>query len=129
MSAIVKMRAAYAAWNRLRAQGGRDAVANVFSRIVEDYRPYSGADSFAARPGRSDDAPYTSVIFGQRVFVLHKQNVLDVLTAIAGRDRRIAELEVEVARLKRDLTGWPTEHESDCPALAGGECRCPMGNL
>lgn len=25
--------------------------------------------------------------------------------------------------------GWPTEHEADCPALAGKSCRCPMGNL
>ena len=25
--------------------------------------------------------------------------------------------------------GWPTEHEGDCPAIAGGQCRCPMGNL
>lgn len=24
---------------------------------------------------------------------------------------------------------WPTEHEADCPAITGGECRCPMGNL
>ena len=26
--------------------------------------------------------------------------------------------------------GWPTIHESDCPAVTGdGSCRCPMGNL
>jgi len=34
----------------------------------------------------------------------------------------------EMYHLKRS-PGWPTSHESDCPARIGDPCRCPMGNL
>ena len=38
----------------------------------------------------------------------------------------IAGLTIAEARNR----GWPTAHESDCPAVTGdGTCRCPMGNL
>lgn len=130
MTARAKLKAAFEAFNKLRAQGGRADVAPTFAKMVDGYNAYGGHTVFPARLDAERAASHAVVTFGRTNFLLGRGSVLNVLTAIAQRDLRIAELEIELNR-ERALrsNSWPTTHEADCPAVADGECRCPMANL
>lgn len=92
--------------NERRIQGGRNQVSGTFVRIVEDYDPPHSFDDAFPSPLTSSVRGYETVRFGHKCYPLQQRDFLDALTAVARRDRRIAELEVELARERSYAADW-----------------------
>jgi hypothetical protein len=90
-----KVKAAYDALNALWAQGGRNRVPRVFGLMIEGYNSHTSSEFTPVSPGKYTD-DQTTVVFGRKHFLFCKEDALNVLTAIAHRDRRIVELEHEL---------------------------------
>ena len=103
---IERVMAAREVENERRIKGGRDIVPASFRRIVEDYEPPRGGDFFPSP--LSVDRVAEMVTFGRTRYLVQQRDFLDALTAIAMRDRRIAELEVELARERASAKDWRT---------------------
>lgn len=95
--------------NDRRVQGGRDQVPASFVRIVENYEPPHGGDFYPAPLTASLE--YETITFGRTRYIVRQRDFLDALTAIARRDRRIAELEVELVRERAYAKDWRTMYE------------------
>lgn len=95
---IEAVMAARSVENARRMQGGRDRVPSSFMRIVEDYKPRTIGDDFDPSPLSLAAASlnYETIMFGRTRYIMRQRDFLDALTAIARRDRRIAELEHEL---------------------------------